>query len=111
MKKGNCYESNGKKMLEMNYKRNNKGWFVCHGEVTGQKGTQVEGVRFGHCWLEKDGFCFDYSNGKKIVTGKEIYYRLGKVKNVVKYNGQEFVKKLLETENWGSWHDLKGVKK
>ena len=47
---------------------------LVHGMVSGQ--GQLEGVRFGHCWVEKGNRCIDKSNGNNIDFPKKLYYSL-----------------------------------
>lgn len=103
--KGDCYEANGRKMLEWFHKKSSKGWFVCHGTAVGK--GRIAGVEHGHCWLEKDDCVYDFSNGSSVMMEKDAYYSLGNLKDVVKYNCQEFVEAVLKYKHWGSWHDLK----
>jgi hypothetical protein len=101
--KGDCYEAAGRYMMDHGIGQ--KGLTLVHGEVTGQ--GPIEGLKFGHSWLEKDGMVIDKANGRDLHMPMEQYYRIGKIgDNVHKYNYKQFVEKVLKTKTWGPW-DLK----
>jgi hypothetical protein len=80
--------------------------YLVHAEVKGQ--GKVEGIRFGHAWVEDDENVYDYSNARKIVMPKVVYYAIGDVQteNPLKYQRYTFSEaraKMLKTKNYGSW--------
>jgi len=100
---GDCYEAAGRYMMD--HGAGDKGLVLVHGEVTGQ--GPIEGLKFGHSWLEKDGMVIDKSNGRDLHLSVELYYRLGKIgDNVHKYDYKQFVEKVIKAKTWGPW-DLK----
>lgn len=102
-KKGNCYEAAGRYI--MNSK--DDGLMLVHGEVEGQ--GEIDGVRFGHAWLEKGDKVIDVSNGKQLEIPKFVYYQLGnidKINNLKKYNHTDSLKNMVRYKHWGPW-DLK----
>ena len=107
---GNCYQAAGDVVVMSVFKQAQENYqgepFLVHAEVSGQ--GPLEGVRFGHAWIEDDLFVYDYSNNKEVVLPKELYYRLGEVdvKNPTKYRRYDFGQaraKMLETGNYGCW--------
>lgn len=100
--KGNCYEVAGKLIADMDDFPN---VFLCHGLVTGQ--GKVKGIRFGHAWVEINNIVIDISNGKNVAMEKEMYYRIGNIKDteVKKYSPAESKLMILKTENFGPWDD------
>ena len=111
-KGGNCYEMAGKMAMgimfadkDMSYPDFKGTPYVVHAEVSGQ--GAISGLRYGHAWIEDDMFIYDFSNGRKIVFPKELYYALGNVitkpPKYYKYTFDEARKKMSETGHYGSW--------
>ncbi len=101
--KGNCYEAAGRYMMSHSSKKGSLR--LVHGEVTGQ--GALEGVKYGHAWVEDGNNVIDVSNGRDIRMPKAIYYALGQIRdNVHRYTPQEFTDKIMKHEHWGPW-DLK----
>ena len=114
-KGGNCYEMAGNIAMGKSFFREGISYpefvgtpYVIHAEVSGQ--GAISGLRYGHAWVEDDMFIYDFSNGRKIVFPKELYYAIGNVitkpPKYYKYTFDEARKKMLETGHYGSW-DLK----
>ena len=114
IKRGNCYEMSGKIAMGKSY-----GYdvpeidfygtpYVVHAQVEGQ--ARIEGLKYGHSWIEDDLFVYDYSNGNELIIPKKQYYNLGNVKMVeplyFKYTFKEALRKMVDTGHYGSW-DLK----
>lgn len=79
---------------------------LVHAEVKGQ--GKAEGIRFGHAWVEDDENVYDYSNGRRIVMPKVVYYAIGDIQtdNSLKYQRYTFPEaraKMLKTKHYGSW--------
>ena len=88
---GDCYEAAGKLILYDRGKMENAK--LVHGMVNGQ--GPLNGVRYGHAWVELDDIVFDYSNGRKLEIPKRVYYHVGQIKeNDNIYYTQE------ETRRW-----------
>lgn len=115
-KGGNCYEMAGKIAMgiwsvemfadkDISYPDFIGTPYVVHAEVSGQ--GAISGIRYGHAWVEDDMFIYDYSNGRKIIFPKELYYILGNVitkkPKYYKYTFSEAREKMLETGHYGSW--------
>jgi rubrerythrin len=110
---GNCYEIAGRIAMASREELKNMGLpefqgtpYVVHAQVTGQ--GDIEGIKYGHAWVEDDLFVYDFSNGRKITFPKELYYILGEVKTVkpvyFKYNFDEARKLMLDSGHYGSWN-------
>lgn len=113
-KKGDCFETNTKKFIEMCKfsKEITQKIFLCHGKVIGAKNTPIEGTVYSHCWIEMNGDIYmDYSNGLNVVTHKDIVKDNIKEDTVVKYNIKTLFTKMIETENYGPWeqHLIEGL--
>jgi len=82
--------------------------YVVHGIVTGQ--GAIEGLKYGHAWIEDDENVYDWSNGRELVFPKAIYYMLGEIEDedgkIYRYTFDEAREKMLDTGHYGSW-DLK----
>jgi hypothetical protein len=110
---GDCYEISANIMLHSATVEpiEQVEYILCHGTVTGQ--GPVEGVRFGHAWVEWNhvpsavALVLDYSNGNKVVMPVAQYYALGSIvpAEVHRYDCDETLNMLLEFRHYGSWHD------
>ena len=101
-----------------------KNWVLAHGCAIGQKGTPIEGLQFGHCWLEETTYkkipkgskfphrtfsweiVHDYSLSKKgLHIPLALYYWTGKINEflVKKYTFEQFSIKILKERTWGPW--------
>ena len=63
----------------------------------------LEGVKFGHAWIEEGSNVRDVSNGKNLVMPRAAYYALGQIVRTKKYVYMQFVKKVVDTGHWGPW--------
>ena len=81
---------------------------LVHGMVSGQ--GQLEGVRFGHCWVEVGDKVLDHSNDREQELPKDIYYLLGRIdpKECHYYTPEEASKKMVDTGHFGPW-DMTGL--
>ena len=105
-KKGNCYEAAGKFLMDQSL-FGEKGMTLVHGEVAGQ--GPLEGINFGHAWVEHNGMVIDKSNGRDIKIPVQVYYALGqidRIDNTHRYTWGQANKKIASTGHWGPW-DLK----
>lgn len=101
-KGGDCYQKNGSVFL---WELDNPNALLVHGEVMGQ--GPLEGIKFGHCWIEAGSVVFDRSNGREIAVPKDLYYAIGQIGgNVHKYTLEQVREKVTKTKKWGPW-DLK----
>lgn len=117
--KGDCYEANGRHFMDIpTYEAED--WRLVHGTVSGREGSPVEGIRFGHAWLEctvvlavprlrgedvSFTMVHDFSNGKAIELPADLYYRLGEIDPSVvrRYTQTEVAVNILRREHWGPW--------
>lgn len=110
--KGNCYQAAADLLMHSTLLLGKKKMkyigkpYLVHAEVSG-KGP-LEGIRFGHAWVEDDEFVYDFSNKIERVVPKELYYLLGQVetddpKKYRRYNTEQAREKLLSTMHYGCW--------
>ena len=104
---GDCYEANGKHIMDNCVFDSKCGLILCHGEVMGQ--GPLEGVQFGHAWVLDGNTVIDVSNGRFVRMPKKLYYAMGaidQIDNVHYYNWPQAQRAILKYEHWGPW-DLK----
>jgi len=110
MKGGDCYEAAGQFCMGSVFMPEPIEFVgephLVHAEVKGQ--GKAEGIRFGHAWVEDDENVYDYSNGRRIVMSKVVYYAIGDIQteNPEKYQRYTFPEaraKMLKTKHYGSW--------
>lgn len=101
MKKGNCIQIACEKVID------NPEWLFCYAKVMGR--GKLKGQRILHAWNECEDVVFDFSNGNHIVTRKEKYYLIGKIKekDVIKQTSKEVRELMLKTETYGGVDKLK----
>ena len=110
MPKGDCYVVAGQVAMGITPKEIDFVGtpYVVHGEVTGQ--GAIEGLKYGHAWIEDDVNVYDWSNGRELEFPKAIYYMLGGIEDedgkIYRYTFDEARGKMLDTGHYGSW-DLK----
>ena len=99
---GDCYQAAGRLIMS---KMNGK---LVHGMVHGQ--GPLNGLKFGHAWVEVGGKVLDYSNNQKRSLPKKVYYILGAIDPAEchYYSGTEAAKKMLKHKHWGPW-DMTGT--
>lgn len=100
---GECYTNAGRYLLdhpEVNGK-------LVHGTAYLMKDIPLE---FGHGWIELPGDkVFDGTANQ--FFKKDDYYKKLKISKEKEYGCNEMVEALLEHENWGPWHNTRGVTK
>ena len=99
-KMGDCYPAGGRLIMNFFGDKNHK---LVHGMVNGQ--GSLEGMRYGHCWVESKDTVLDHSNGRKLEVPKQVYYALGKIdpKECKYYSPEESAKWMVEDGTWGPW--------
>jgi hypothetical protein len=79
--------------------------YLVHAQVTGQ--GAIEGVKYGHAWIEDDAFVYDYSNKRKLKVPKALYYEIGQIIEQqpihFKYTFEQARRKMNEIGHYGSW--------
>ena len=102
---GDCYEAAGQYMMrECTFGNDDCDVILVHGEVAGQ--GPLEGITFGHAWVERGGMVIDKSNGRNLELPAALYYLVGQINdigNIHRYSWEEARRKILDTENWGPW--------
>jgi hypothetical protein len=105
--KGDCYLVAGQLALEIKNKDiDYKGTpYLVHAEV---KHSQIEGLRYGHAFIEDDENVYDFSNNREIIMPKQLYYYFGDInprdkKKYRKYTFKEAREKMLSTGHYGCW--------
>ena len=103
--KGDCYQAGGRLIMNFFGDKEHK---LVHGMVSGQ--GALEGVRFGHCWVESKGTVLDHSNDRKLEIPKDVYYLLGRIDPAEchYYTPEEAAKKMTDKGHWGPW-DMTGL--
>ena len=99
-KLGDCYQAGGRLVMEFFGDKEHK---LVHGMVNGQ--GALEGMRYGHCWVESRDTVLDHSNGRKLEIPKQVYYALGRVdtKECKYYTPEESAKFMVDKGHWGPW--------
>lgn len=99
-KLGDCYPAGGRLIMEFFGDKEHK---LVHGMVNGQ--GALEGMRYGHCWVESRDTVLDHSNGRKLEIPKQVYYALGRVdpKECKYYTPEESAKFMVDEGHWGPW--------
>ena len=97
---GDCYQAGGRLIMNFFGDKNHK---LVHGMVNGQ--GSLEGMRYGHCWVESKDTVIDHSNGKKLEVPTQVYYALGRIdpRECKYYTPKESAKWMSEEEHWGPW--------
>tara|TARA_R110001592_G_scaffold227273_1_gene483452 strand:+ start:2707 stop:3171 length:465 start_codon:yes stop_codon:yes gene_type:complete len=97
---GDCYPAGGRLIMEFFGDKHHK---LVHGMVNGQ--GSLQGVRYGHCWVESKDTVMDHSNGKKLEIPTIVYYALGGIdkKECKYYTPEQAAKFMVDTGNWGPW--------
>ena len=80
--------------------------YLVHAEVTGQ--GDIKGIKYGHAFIEDDENVYDFSNNRKIIVPKQVYYYFGKInpydeKKYQKYTFEEAREKMLSSGHYGCW--------
>ena len=74
-------------------------WTLVHGIVTGS--GPIEGVRYGHAWVERDGMAHDPVAG---VTAPALLYRAaGRASDIQQYTQAEARFLALKHKHYGPW--------
>lgn len=106
-KLGDCYEVSGRFIMNKMGATKDEPYKLVHGMVSGQ--GKLEGLRYGHAWIEYGNVVIDNSNGKERNYPKELYYVVGNIipKETIYYTPTEAVKRIAKYKHWGPW-DMNG---
>lgn len=96
--KGNCYEVHVDFLREAVEPHERAGWRLCHGTVTNARGQEL-----GHCWLEHDGFAYDFSNGNSFRMEVDEFRRITHARDVSVYTSREVSVNILTHGHLGPW--------
>jgi len=90
---GDCYAVHGRAFLE------GMSGLLCHGTVWHSDVGWHE-----HCWIElNEDVVLDFSNGHQVAVRREIYYKIGKVKDIKRYNVEQARELTLKEGTYGPW--------
>lgn len=75
-------------------------WRLCHGVAVGR--GPIEGVRFGHAWVENERFVID--NGGIVL--RSTYYMTGQIRpaEVKRWTKHEATIEVLKQKYYGPWN-------
>ena len=98
--KGDCYQAAGRLIIDF---MGDKKATLVHGMVNGR--GALEGLRFGHAWVEYGSKVLDHSNGKKQEIPKQLYYSMGGIKSseCKYYKPIQVLKFMRKIQHWGPW--------
>ena len=107
--KGDCYKVTGVVAINNSDQIGDYNFigtpYIIHAEVTGQ--GSINGIKYGHAWIEDDVYAYDYSNGFKLMAPKALYHKWGNVKTLpgkfYKYTFREAKEKMYDLEHYGPW--------
>ena len=99
---GSCYED------ALNYfsmkSIKNKKLRLVHGLVTGQ--GPIEGVVYGHAWVEDGKTVIDATKNPVLKLPARLYYAIGNIKKVFKYDRKEVSEQVTEFKTYGPWEPI-----
>jgi hypothetical protein len=94
---GNCYES----AFMWVYENTGWDWVLVHGSCIGR--GPIEGVRFGHAWVEIENLVIDTE--KQVTMPKDLYYEAGQITDTHRYTRDEAIAMANKTGHFGCWHE------
>ena len=105
-KLGDCFQVAGRAMLKLDSEMEKAGMKMVHALVYGE--GKLEGRRFGHAFLRLGDVIFDNSNGNKIITRKENYFKQGGINpkekgTYIEYDKEQSLLKMAKYHHWGPW--------
>ena len=103
---GDCFMANGEWIVNhYPHIKTSKETFLCHGMVTGAKGSKGEGLTFIHAWIEIKDDVLDCSNKKQITLPKELLYSKGRIikDTVRRYSPDQALDLMCKNETYGPW--------
>lgn len=97
---GDCYQAAGRLIMKF---IGDEEAILVHGMVDGR--GALEGVRFGHAWVEYGNKAMDHSNGNKFEVDKRAFYSMGNIKEdeCYYYKPGKAAGWMLKKEHWGPW--------
>jgi len=105
MPAGDCYQAAFQLIMDRAIFGDASCLTLVHGVVTGQ--GPIKGVKYGHAWVEDNSgpiaIVIDASNDNYVEMPAYAYYRLGKIKQTIRYTWEEARKEAQEHEHYGPW--------
>jgi 5'(3')-deoxyribonucleotidase len=103
---GDCFPVAGRAMLDAGDEMEKNGFKLVHALVSGE--GDLKGRKFFHAFNMLGDIIFDNSNGKNIMTRKEIYFEQGGIDpnlkgGFVTYNVEEALLNMAREMHWGPW--------
>lgn len=98
MPKGDCYEVHIRFLRDEVDKHEQDDWTLCHGTVTNAAGDEVK-----HCWLEHNGYAYDFSNGNRFEFPSDEYHEITKARDVTRYTSEEISVNVIKYRHYGPW--------
>jgi hypothetical protein len=103
-----CYENAVEYMYRRKQLNDMMDLTLVQGIVTGT-GGEVEGVQYGHAWVEEGDICIDVAADvdSPVYVRKDTYYEVGKIDPDMcnRYDHYEMAVAMLEWEHYGPWDD------
>ena len=105
-KLGDCFSVAGRAMLKLDDQMERAGYKMVHALVYGE--GHLRGRRFRHAFNILGDVVFDNSNGNKIMTRKDNYFKQGGIKPkekgaYVEYTKEQSMLKMARAHHWGPW--------
>jgi len=105
---GDCYESAGRHIMDLWVFGRSTTAQLCHAEICPVCGL-LEGVTYGHAWVEIDGIVHDRSMGRDIQMDPIAYYAIGGISEVTRYAPEEACEYMRDSRHYGPWLDTKAA--
>jgi len=96
MPKGDCFQAAFNLLHDM------RDAYLVHAVCIGRGGA-ITGIPFIHAWVEKDHTVFDYSNDTEDEIFADLYYGIGNVRWIRKYDFDAACHRAVATEIYGPW--------
>jgi hypothetical protein len=98
MPKGDCYEVHIRFLRDEVDECEQDDWLVCHGTVTNASGNSIE-----HCWLEHNGYAYDFSNGNRFEFPVDEFRQITKARDITTYTSEEISVNVIKHGHYGPW--------
>ena len=96
--KGDCYEVHIRFLRDEVDECEQGDWIVCHGTVTNASGKQIK-----HCWLEHNGYAYDFSNDNSFEFTVEEFRKITNARDILTYTSKEVSVNLVTHGHYGPW--------
>ena len=98
MPRGDCYEVHVQFLREEVDPHEQGDWLLCHGTVTNAGGQAI-----AHCWLEHNGFAYDFSNGNRFGFPVGRFRKITKACNITSYTSEQVSVNVIRHRHYGPW--------